>query len=565
MRKMKMRFKTLLCLALVLILLPLTGFGQPLAAYDHYIGRQHYLVFGQYPGDKDGKPAPILWRVLKKDQKQAVLISEYVLDVLPAHAGADYAGYPASDLKAWLEADFKDTAFDAEQQELLLTTKGTPALRLPDGKLLDEKNLGMAEDKARVARPTAYALSKGVLSDGEKGAAYWMREQSVKDKGLQRYIGVSGETDYAPANDARIGIRPVLVLDMKKAPTVTGYGSLNDPYVFAGLSQLLPEPLPAPRPAPVLEVSDSGTMEIEGFPPLTGHGFLKTGEEEFVFIDENAGLWRYASADLRIEIKRHTHKTERLRWLAAEIFVRPGADTFFMAPYDRDNMLQDLNKFLAKQDVIARQHNLVFTMGGDYFIYRLGSARRDKMIRAVGIEIRDHRILVDKPAIPDRTFLPPLDHLAIFPDGNMKVYAAGEITAQELVDLGARDVLSFGPWLIRDGVINESYSTYGTTLQPRSMIGMVEKGHYWAVVVEGRIGPSNGLKLPDATLLMKDLGCTLAYNLDGGWTSAMIFMGKQLNQLDKNGVRNNARTQNEVLGIGYTDAYIEGRYPVKEK
>ncbi len=561
-----MRFKTLLCLALVVCLLPLHALmqGGSLTAYDHYIGRQHYLLFGQYPGRADGGETPILWRVLKKDKQQVVLLSEYVLDVIPGHVGEGYNGYAASTLKAWLENEFKNAAFHEEQQALLLSAKGQPPLRLPDAKLLDEKNLGMAEDAMRAAVPTAYALSKGVLNEDNLSAAYWMREQSVKDKGLQRVILPGGVSDFIKPAEGNIGVRPVLTLDARKLGPVTGYGSLNDPYVITGIPQLLPEkaPLAENTPQPAVE-DEGGSMNVEGFPPLTGQGFLPAGEEEFVFIDETAGLWRFANADLRIEIMRHTHQTERLRWLTAEIFVRPGASTFFMAPYDKENMLRDLDKYLNKQDAIARQHNLVFTMGGDYFIYRLGAAKRDKVIRAVGVEIRDHRILVDKPAIKDRTFLPPLDHLAIFPDGDMKVYAAGEITGQELVDLGARDVLSFGPWLIRDGVINESYSTYGTTLQPRSMIGMVEKGHYWAVVVEGRIGPSNGLTLPESTQLMKELGCTLAYNLDGGWTSAMIFMGKQLNQLDKNGVRNNARTQNEVLGIGYTDAYLEGRYPLK--
>ena len=127
--------------------------------------------------------------------------------------------------------------------------------------------------------------------------------------------------------------------------------------------------------------------------------------------------------------------------------------------------------------------------------------------------------------------------------------------------MGAWDVLSFGPYLIREGKVNTSYINYGTTLQPRAAIGMVTKGHYWAVIVEGRIRPSRGMTCLEVADLMKTLGCETAFNLDGGWTSAMVFMGKQLNQLDKSGVHDNARTQNEVMGIGYTDAYLEGRAP----
>ncbi|NLB38951.1 MAG: phosphodiester glycosidase family protein, partial [Clostridiales bacterium] len=110
-------------------------------------------------------------------------------------------------------------------------------------------------------------------------------------------------------------------------------------------------------------------------------------------------------------------------------------------------------------------------------------------------------------------------------------------------------------YLIRDGEINTSYTTYGTSLQPRAAVGKVEKGHYWCLIVEGRIAESRGMTTRQVGDLMAQLGCTMAFNLDGGWTSAMVFMGKQLNQLDRTGIKDNARPQNEVMGIGVTNAY----------
>lgn len=297
------------------------------------------------------------------------------------------------------------------------------------------------------------------------------------------------------------------------------------------------------------------------FPPLTEEGFLPEGQSEFVYIDAENGLWRFANQDLRIEITRHEDKSIPLRWLGAEIFVREGTPGFRMVSHDAENMLSARPKYLEKPAVIHRNNNLVFSMDGDFFIYRVERARAAGTKTALGVVIRDRQILIDSPASEKRNLYPPLDMLALFPDGDFRVYKAREHTAQELVDLGAQDVLSFGPWLIRDGVRNDTYSTYGTTIQPRAAMGMVKKGHYWAVIIEGRIRPSLGMTTFEVGALLESLGCTQAFNLDGGWTSAMVFMGKQLNQLDKSGVYDNAREQNEVMGIGYTDAYLEGRAP----
>jgi len=304
----------------------------------------------------------------------------------------------------------------------------------------------------------------------------------------------------------------------------------------------------------LLPVSALAQMPSEGFPSLTAEGFLPDGEPEFVFVDADNGIWRYASQTLRIEITRYTQAKPKLRYLAAEIFVKPGTDSFRMVPVDAQNMDKVMDKYKEKPAVIAKNNRLVFSMDGDYFLYRVSRAASVKSY-AIGVVIRQGQLLFDNPPSPQRDVYPPLDMLALFPDGDMRVFAAGEVTAQQMLDSGARDVLSFGPALIRNGVLKTDYLQWGTTMQPRAAIGMVEKGHYWALIVEGRIRESLGTNALGTGEIMQALGCTTAFNLDGGWSSAMVFMGKQLNQLDNSGVRDNAREQNEVMGIGQTDAY----------
>ena len=61
-------------------------------------------------------------------------------------------------------------------------------------------------------------------------------------------------------------------------------------------------------------------------------------------------------------------------------------------------------------------------------------------------------------------------------------------------------------------------------LNPRSAIGYVEPGHYFFVQVDGRGGfGSAGMNLDQLAQLFESLGCTAAYNLDGGRTATMIW------------------------------------------
>ena len=66
--------------------------------------------------------------------------------------------------------------------------------------------------------------------------------------------------------------------------------------------------------------------------------------------------------------------------------------------------------------------------------------------------------------------------------------------------------------------------------QPRTAIGMVAANHFLLVAVDGRSsGYSVGLTLPDLASLMQGLGCRVAYNLDGGGSTTMVFNGSLVN------------------------------------
>ena len=128
--------------------------------------------------------------------------------------------------------------------------------------------------------------------------------------------------------------------------------------------------------------------------------------------------------------------------------------------------------------------------------------------------------------------------LVIYANGTMEVLDSDDYTAQELLEKGAWQVLSFGPGLVSDGEVTVGEGeevAQAKTSNPRTAIGQVGENHYVLVVADGRTDESEGLGLYDLAQFMKELGCETAYNLDGGGSSTMYFNGEVINQPTTNG------------------------------
>lgn len=291
------------------------------------------------------------------------------------------------------------------------------------------------------------------------------------------------------------------------------------------------------------------------FEGLGANGFLPEGAEEFVLEDAENGLWLYASQTLRIQIERKegtNSKKQPLRWYEARVFTRDESEMFDLYPWDEENYTNHYKLTLA--DEIALKHHLVFAINSDYFIYR-EARQHDKDVNYTyprGLIIRDKEVFYDLPRKSNSTVYPPLDVLAFYPDGDMKVFLNGSMTADEMLKTGATDTLSFGPILVENGEVAPRSTEFGSTPNPRTAIGMVEKGHYVCLMVESRIAESKGESCVWMGKKMEEMGCEVALNLDGGATSTMIFMGKQVNKSGNYGDITN-RKQNELIGIGVSD------------
>ncbi len=131
------------------------------------------------------------------------------------------------------------------------------------------------------------------------------------------------------------------------------------------------------------------------------------------------------------------------------------------------------------------------------------------------------------------------EDLIIYSDGEMgwidektcSIYDLRDYTSSN--GAGVRDVLSFGPVLIKDGEIavgvkEEITDALCDPVNPRTAFGWVDGLHYVFLVADGRTSRDYGLSLYQCATLLQEYGCQIAYNLDGGGSSTIVFQGQVL-------------------------------------
>lgn len=146
------------------------------------------------------------------------------------------------------------------------------------------------------------------------------------------------------------------------------------------------------------------------------------------------------------------------------------------------------------------------------------------------------------------------EDLVIYEDGSFQIITEDEVSAEELLADGAKEILSFGPALITDGsiaVTEQDEVGKAMASNPRTAIGIIDDLHYVFVVSDGRTEESEGLSLLELAEFMDTLGVTTAYNLDGGGSSTMYFNGEVINQPTTDGNRIQERRVSDIVYIGY--------------
>lgn len=185
---------------------------------------------------------------------------------------------------------------------------------------------------------------------------------------------------------------------------------------------------------------------------------------------------------------------------------------------------------------MAQRFQAVLAINGDYY-----------SDRKAGLVIRQGETLRSKPS-------EQYDVLLIDAAGNFHIVKRDNLAMLDVYLSGAldiRNVFSFGPALVIDGELQEipeKYSFAPHYKNPRAAIGQLGALEYVCVVVDGRSDDSQGVTLEELAQAMADLGCTQAYNLDGGNSATLVLGGAIYN--DK--AADNERSVSDILYFATT-------------
>lgn len=317
-----------------------------------------------------------------------------------------------------------------------------------------------------------------------------------------------------------------------------------------------PTPRPTPTPAPTPSPSPSPTPEPTPL-PLDAEGYLADpNAAPVVYESFSEGRWYYIGQDLQIDIRRYQDKKAVLIWYETEIYCKPGV-TFnaILATGGR----VDGHNFTDPMTLADRAH-AVLAITDDNYGYRWYRRTVDRVLKyQQGVVIRDGEVRAD--AMPDGEYydFPPLDVLAYYPDGRMELYYPEEHDAQDYLDMGVLHTLAFGPILLRDGEVNQRiydsskyvYTEYNVR-EPRQAIGYYGPGHYVIITAKGRADDSKGVVIEWMLEKMQEKGVSDAFNLDGGYTTTLYFMGQAVNK-KANVNRDALREVSSMLSIGVAE------------
>jgi exopolysaccharide biosynthesis protein len=221
------------------------------------------------------------------------------------------------------------------------------------------------------------------------------------------------------------------------------------------------------------------------------------------------------TAKISIETVSTGSGSDKVTYFVADVRVTDA--TIVKSAFADDQFGENI---IADPSEIAAAAGAVLAVNGDYYGFR-----------DTGIVIRNGVKFRDAGA---------RQGLAFYADGSVKLYDETATTADQLLADGVWNTLSFGPGLVEGGKalsgidqveVDTNFGNHSIQgNQPRTGVGLIGANHLLFIVVDGRSqGYSRGVSLPEFAQIFVDRGAEVAYNLDGGGSSAMVFQGGLVN------------------------------------
>ena len=180
------------------------------------------VKYGVYRQSDSTAKTPIEWIVLAKENDKAFLISRYALDVQPYNVEKASVTWETCTLRKWLNSEFINAAFTAEEQkkiqETTVTADKNPKYDTDPGRdttdkifllSINEVNQYLTSKGDRICAPTAYAKSQGAWSS-------WRLRSPGSRRNSTTFVNSKGDVDpsaFCP-NSHRECVRPALWISL---------------------------------------------------------------------------------------------------------------------------------------------------------------------------------------------------------------------------------------------------------------------------------------------------------------------------------------------------------------
>lgn len=197
-----------------------------------------YIIFGHYEqdGNLTNGPEPIEWEIVDEEDNRLLLISRYILDCQPYNTEKTGVTWENCSLRAWLNNEFYNSAFDSTEQNAILTATNPNADNISRGidggndtednvfvlsvdEILDNYEFEEWDDtsyygysQALMAEVTQYAANQGAIINEDGFGDWWLRSPGNVPECAATVINSSKVVTDGFLVNSSIAVRPSIYL-----------------------------------------------------------------------------------------------------------------------------------------------------------------------------------------------------------------------------------------------------------------------------------------------------------------------------------------------------------------
>ena len=269
---------------------------------------------------------------------------------------------------------------------------------------------------------------------------------------------------------------------------------------------------PVPTPSPQAKEQDDTISPIPFLEPTPNVNGLLQGKfaDKFTLGDIEQSEMIYRSANVCIEIQKVQTLEPCLTYFLADIYLQDISSFKTAVALDYAEYNPVSRKTAMEMRLFSSLVDSIISLSGDFF----AAQPTGRWAVRNGVE------LVRRLPLGQ-------DICVLYFDGTMETYSEKAANFDNITAHNPYHIWSFGPALLVDGKATTKFTATnlsGNKGNPRAAIGFYEPGHYCFLLVDGRQkNYSMGMSYAEMSQLFYDLGCTVAYNLDGGDTAVMCW------------------------------------------